>query len=255
MLDALSLIRPSAFPMGVIGVSSCSQEDSLANILAQFNATVNGLFPRDSPYRSMFPLARNCFVFEDGDGGTNLNLGEQLSGLVVIPSMMGNKAIYIGTLLADLCSSILGGFASIVRNVRVCTYISSPLAQVQTLETPVGNEYLNSTLFPVVPTTNDLPAALVNDYRNSLQTNGSHADLNSSSRRNSLQLKRPGSTGPAGPGVTSPSRESFRQSTMMANAPVRKRLGIGAASSHGRLFKVLGDLFLLAGRTEDAVVW
>lgn len=27
------------------------------------------------------------------------------------------------------------------------------------------------------------------------------------------------------------------------------------ASSHARLFKVLGDLFLLAGRPEDALVW
>ena len=26
-------------------------------------------------------------------------------------------------------------------------------------------------------------------------------------------------------------------------------------SSHGRLFKVLGDLFLLAGRTTDASIW
>jgi hypothetical protein len=119
MLDALSLLRPSSFPMGVIGVASCSQDDSLANILAQFNAAVNGLFPRDSPYRSVFPLARNCLVFEDGDGGTNLNLGEQLSGLVVIPSMMNNKGIYIGTLLADLCSSILGSFASLVRDSQL----------------------------------------------------------------------------------------------------------------------------------------
>jgi hypothetical protein len=114
MHDALSLFRPSNFPMGVIGVASCSQDDSLATILAQFNATMHDIFPRDSPYRSIFPLARNCFVFEDGDGGTNLNLGEQFSGLVVIPSMMGNKAVYIGTLLADLCSSILGEFSAIV---------------------------------------------------------------------------------------------------------------------------------------------
>jgi trafficking protein particle complex subunit 9 len=126
---------------------------------------------------------------------------------------------------------------------------------VTTLETPVGNEYLNSTLFPVVPTSSELPASLVNEYRNSIQANGSQSDLNgaSVSRRGSLQLKRPASTGPGG--VVSPTKDSFRQSTLMGNAPARKRLGIGAASSHGRLFKVLGDLFLLAGRTEDAVVW
>jgi hypothetical protein len=48
---------------------------------------------------------------------------------------------------------------------------------------------------------------------------------------------------------------SARQSTL--NVPMaRKRQSlIGAASSHGRLFKVLGDLFILAGRTEDASIW
>lgn len=61
----------------------------------------------------MFPLARNCFVFEEGDG--NLNFGDNLSGVVVIPSLMGNKKLYIGTLLADLCSNVLGEFGVVVR--------------------------------------------------------------------------------------------------------------------------------------------
>lgn len=113
----LALFRPSSFPLGVIGVAACSQSDSLSSILAEFNASVNEMFPLSSPYRPIFPLASNCFVFEDGDGNTNLNLGEQLSGLVVIPSMMGNKKLYIGTLLADLCSSILGSFSSLVSDL------------------------------------------------------------------------------------------------------------------------------------------
>jgi hypothetical protein len=37
---------------------------------------------------------------------------------------------------------------------------------------------------------------------------------------------------------------------------VKKRASaIGAVSSHGRLYKVLGDFFLLAGRTEEAMMW
>jgi hypothetical protein len=113
--DALSLFRPSSFPLGVIGVASCAQDDSLATILAEFNAAVHELFPAESPYRALFPLARTCFVFEDGDGNSNMNLGDQLSGLVIIPAMMGNKSLYIGTLLADLCSNILGEFGTVVR--------------------------------------------------------------------------------------------------------------------------------------------
>jgi hypothetical protein len=108
--SSLSLFRPSNFPLGVIGVASCSQNDSLSSILAQFNASISELFPSSSP----FPLASNCFAFEEGDGNTNLNIGNELPGLVVIPSMMGNKKLYVGTLLADLCSNILGEFSNLV---------------------------------------------------------------------------------------------------------------------------------------------
>lgn len=105
----LSLFRPSDFPLGVIGIATCSQNDSLSSILAQFNASLTELFPPGA----IFPLANNCFVFEESDGNTTLNLGN-LPGLVVIPGMMGNKKLYIGTLLADLCSNILAEFATVV---------------------------------------------------------------------------------------------------------------------------------------------
>lgn len=109
----LSLFRPSHFPLGVIGIADCSQSDALSSKLAQFNAMQAELFPSGSA----FPLARNCFVFEEGDGNADLNIGDHLSGLVVIPSMMGNKRLYIGTLLAELCSNILGEFS-----IMVCCY-------------------------------------------------------------------------------------------------------------------------------------
>lgn len=105
----LSLFRPSDFPLGVIGIATCSQSDSLSSILAQFNATMSEMFPSGA----IFPLANNCFVFEESDGNTTLNLGN-LPGLVVIPGMMGNKKLYVGTLLADLCSNILAEFATVV---------------------------------------------------------------------------------------------------------------------------------------------
>lgn len=107
----LSLFRPSHFPLGVIGVAACSETESLSSILTQFNAMLFNMFPTGS----MFPLAKNCFVFEDGDSKTNLNLDESMPGLVVIPSIMGNKKLYVGTLLADLCSRILGEFGIVVR--------------------------------------------------------------------------------------------------------------------------------------------
>lgn len=101
-----SLLRISHFPLAVIGVASCTRSDDLPNILDQFDASLLDLFSEDS----LFPLAKNCFVFEEGDSG----FGESLPGLVVIPAIMGNKKLYIGTLLAELCSNILGEFTVLV---------------------------------------------------------------------------------------------------------------------------------------------
>lgn len=108
--SVLDLFRPSDFPLGVVGIASCSQSDVLSSIYSQFNASRAELLPSNSIY----PLAQNCFVFEEGDGNTNLNVGNHMPGLVVIPSMMGNKKLYIGTLLAELCSNILGEFSMMV---------------------------------------------------------------------------------------------------------------------------------------------
>ncbi|KAJ7097903.1 TRAPP II complex [Mycena belliarum] len=224
----LSLLRPSNFPLAVIGLAVCSNTDSLPSILSQFNAALLDIFPAGG----MYPLAKNCFVFEEGEENTNLNLGNSLPSLVVIPSMMGNKKLYVGTLLADLCSHVLGEFGSLV----------------QGLESPAGNEHLNSALMPMLPAP-DLAQPLDSGRkRDSLPPLPSHngqpeikTAFNLSSAPN---LKRNSSSG----GV-------FRQSTLSVPPPKKRLSSLGVASSHGRLFKVLGDFFLLAGRTEDAAVW
>ncbi|KAF7338264.1 hypothetical protein MVEN_02051700 [Mycena venus] len=223
----LSLLRPSNFPLAVIGLAACSKTDSLPSVLAEFNAALLDIFPAGG----MYPLAKNCFVFEEGEGNTNVNLGDNVPGLVVIPSMMGNKKLYIGTLLADLCSHVLGEFGMLVAG----------------LESPAGNEHLNSALMPMLPPS-DLAQPLDNGRkRDSLPPLPSHNSqpemkFNLAPASNS---KRNSSSGSA-----------LRQSTLSAPPGGKKRLSsIGVASSHGRLFKVLGDFFLLAGRTEDAAVW
>lgn len=135
--NSLSLFRPSAFPLAVIGIADCSYQPpptkgatssqaqgppSLATILAEFNARLSEIFPA----RAAFPLATRCFAFEDSlpgqgdgtqaDGGqVNINVGDTLPGLVVIPSEIGHsKRFYLGTLLAELCGAVLGEFASLV---------------------------------------------------------------------------------------------------------------------------------------------
>ncbi|KAF7363484.1 hypothetical protein MSAN_01004300 [Mycena sanguinolenta] len=212
----LSLLRPSNFPLAVIGLAACSKTDSLPSVLAEFNAALLDIFPAGG----MYPLGKNCFVFEEGKGNTNVNLGDNVPGLVVIPSMMDNKKkrLYIGTLLADLCSYVLGEFGTLV----------------QGLESPAGNEHLNSTLMPMLPPP-DLPQPLDNGRkRDSLPPLPSY--------NNQLDFRRN-------------SGSAFRQSTLSV-PPAKKRLSsIGVASSQGRLSKVLGDFSLLAGRTEEAAIW
>lgn len=83
----------------------------MPSILAQFDAGLSDIFPQGST----FPVASNCFVFDESDGSTNLDEGDRYPNLVIIPSMMANKTVHIGTLVAGLCSHILGEFATMVR--------------------------------------------------------------------------------------------------------------------------------------------
>lgn len=240
----LSLFRPSAFPLGVIGITSCSAK-TFENTLAHFDDAVRDVI--SSEY--VLPVSRVCFAFEEASDDATLNTS--LSGVEVIPKMDTKQTkLHLGTLLASLCSHILVDLSDFVSRIRVYNPNSLMIyRQVQNLESPIGNEYLNSGLFATIPPS-QLPSSLDLEQRSeSPPATHSQPELPTvSNLRKSSTLKRTSSAGPALP--------SLRQSTLSALAPGKKRTsGIGAASSHGRLFKVLGDTFLLAGRTEDAVVW
>ena len=128
------------------------------------------------------------------------------------------------------------------------------------LETPLGNEYLNSTLFPTLPAASEMPQRLENgsDSLPPLPSYNSQPDLGASTHQSraqaNLNLKRNSSSGPGlGSAVNT---NNLRQSTLGVPTTKNKRnSGIGVASSPGRFFKILGDFFLLSGRTEDATVW
>lgn len=105
------------------------------------------------------------------------------------------------------------------------------------MESPIGNEYLNSSLLPLLPSQTELPSRL-----GAIASNQANADLT----KHSVAL------GPAPAGKRSGS--TLRQATL-TTAPKKRMSTIGVASSLGRLYKVLGDLFLLAGRVNDALVW
>ncbi|KAF9652866.1 hypothetical protein BDM02DRAFT_3153426 [Thelephora ganbajun] len=223
----LSLLRPSAFPLGVIGITSCSAE-TFEHTPTYFDGAVRDVISSEH----VLPVSRVCFAFEEASDGAELNTS--LLGVEVIPKMDTKQTkLHLGTLLASLCSRILIDLSDFVQN----------------LESPIGNEYLNSGLFATLPPS-QLPSALDPEQRSeSPPSSHSQPELPTiSNLRKSSTLKRTSSPGPTLP--------SLRQPTLSASASGKKRAsGIGAASSHGRLFKVFGDSFLLAGRTEDAVVW
>lgn len=116
----LSLVRPSHFPLAVIGIASCSQTDSLKSLHSQFNTALADIFPTSSTY----PLVKNCFVFEETEGSINLDLNENLPGLVVVPHIT-NRKLHIGTLLGVLCSQILAEFEVLVSHLSLLqtTYV------------------------------------------------------------------------------------------------------------------------------------
>lgn len=131
---------------------------------------------------------------------------------------------------------------------------------MQSLETPLGNEYLNAALFPTLPPVSEMPKPLENDMplRSSLPplpSQHSQPELATGSSLlraktpTTLSVKRNSSIGPGPP--SSP----FRQASLPAPSAKKKPTAIGAVSSHGRLYKVLGDFFLLAGRSMDSTVW
>lgn len=61
----------------------------------------------------MYPLVRNCFVFEESEATVNLDSGEKFPGLTVVPRIT-NRKLHIGTLLGVLCSQILVEFGVLV---------------------------------------------------------------------------------------------------------------------------------------------
>ncbi|KAF9482780.1 hypothetical protein BDN70DRAFT_874562 [Pholiota conissans] len=227
---ALSLLRPSHFPLAVIGVATGSQSGSLTPLYSQFNTSLNDIFPGGGIY----PLVKNCWLFEETEGTENPNCGDTLPGLIVVPRIK-NRKLHVGTLLGDLCSQILAEFETLV----------------QASENPLGNEYLNASLMPSLPPLSELPSPLSSLARSdpppTITSFTSQPDVS----RNSFTL----SAAPALKRNTSTNVPNARQGTLAVQVQKKRLSTIGTSSSHARHFKMLGDFFLLAGRLEDAVIW
>ena len=138
----LSLFRPSHFNLGIIGIAACSSSHPLSSALEQFENILADI----SPEAWTFPFAKTCFAFQE-DEDPNVGLGGVPPGLAIIPNAMGNKKLYIGTLLADLCSQILGEFGRLVCDIEL----------VPRLRLTVSGSYIGNPVRERVPECRSLP--------------------------------------------------------------------------------------------------
>lgn len=109
-LEDNSLARVSQWPMAIIGITSLTSSSQLVTLGAEFKAQMEEILPPDT----MIPLAQNCLAFQEESSSSTLDTKDAFSGLVVIPNDMGNKELYLSTLVAELCSSMLAGFSDLV---------------------------------------------------------------------------------------------------------------------------------------------
>lgn len=128
---------------------------------------------------------------------------------------------------------------------------------MKTLETPAGSELLMRGLFGSLTTYNASRLSSDGDENYRAPHIGlaqhSQPDISGSvtSARSSdlpkLSIKR-ASTMP-------PGSSTSRNSTLLITSVKKRQSAVAAVNSHAKLYKMLGDLFLMAGRTMDSSIW
>jgi trafficking protein particle complex subunit 9 len=149
------------------------------------------------------------------------------------------------------------------RVFRACTYALTVLTfclilfQARTIESTTGMESLNTNLFPSVTSFSDQRKSYESPTSSSHSlpptpttiSNNSHTDMGH--HRSSTPAGRRSSTfDPTRPNV--PTRHVSLAATVTSKSVRQSGLTVPPT---GRLFKFLGDLYLLAGRCSDAGIW
>ena len=112
------------------------------------------------------------------------------------------------------------------------------------MESPIGNEYLNGGLMPSLPPLSELPSPLSISRTETVTGLPSHSSQ--------PEILRPSFTLNSAPIL----RRNASTAAALTVQSQKKRIStIGTSSSPGRMYKILGDFFLLAGRSEDALIW
>ena len=130
------------------------------------------------------------------------------------------------------------------------------------MDTPRGWEILHSSLFPVYPLDPEHEHSqeltiLVESPRGSFESKrvsvSNHSSPTHASSRDSSVSPRPQSM--LSRSSSSATTTTSRNSTLLSNARKRQSMVNGSSPPNARLSKLIGDLFLLAGRLIDASTW
>ncbi|KAI8877388.1 Trs120-domain-containing protein [Backusella circina FSU 941] len=159
-------------------------------------------------------VATRCFAFDPTE-----TQADDTKGLIMIPNV-GNMSFYMSTMICDFTSEILNQFALIAGRIEKLNVLESPIptsTHVPTRSKPSNRQ--------------SSPPSLV-----------SSPHTNSNYKRSSLSLQTTNSSGP----MPQPSISRNQSTTAGENMKSKKR-------TPGRVKKLLGDFYLLAGRLPDAV--
>lgn len=170
---------------------------------------------------------------------------------------MGNKKLYLGTLLADLCHDILAEFPSLVRTPKSAYhYLRFVLIlcsfKVRALDSAPGLDALHASHFPSIK-------LMPGDQGNALEISITEEPIQELSRQFSLPPENVASTSKSfAPRRTSTAfvTSTNNWNSSLAVGTMKKRAStISSGASSGRLCKFIADLYLLEGKTSDASYW
>lgn len=127
--------------------------------------------------------------------------------------------------------------------------------QARIVESTIGMESLNSGLFPTITNFSDqrTPFESPTAARHSLPSTPTALSNNSQQEAGHVHSSIPAMRRASTFDPTRPSRNVSLAAAVTSKSA--KRQSIIGVPPTGRLFKLLGDLFLLAGRSADAGVW
>lgn len=209
--------QPHRRIFGVIGIMDCQEWK---------NKDLSGGYKQFSQDLDQYPtaVATRCFAFDPSE-----TQEDDTKGLIMIPNV-GNMSFYMSTMICDFASEILEQFAILANRIQKLETLESPVPNNN--HTPARRDQHRLSQPPL--TISPSHSSQLIHKRASLQTPASPTQQQQQQQRHhhhhrfstTTALNSAGSTG-----------ESAR---------TRKR-------TPGRIRKLLGDFYLLAGRLPDAV--